>query len=447
MLYRHDRVVRKAALPAPLVATLERFCCDIVGESMPGEAAEAAQFIRELRNAEHWLMCDCVVRDDQAPLLAPRMNSRGTVTLVRLGRVAHAESCPWFRLRKPGGAGQVDQDPRRVQGAFLMLEGAENETLASSSDVEYSRVNAGGSGRIPRLGRLLLTALDAGGLNRVATGEFRVAGKSGAVAVDVRSYYQKIDAISDWPIAGDITVADVLGHSLKAVRTVAGMVKRVEPMWPRDTRPQGVIISIADSVDVEKRALIRTAGGEAPTVVEMRSRCHVFGMGGGPYWSLIAIARAPGSKWLEPIACYAHPMLSTGLPIPVDSQLERDALLVLLRQMDYWRAIGLPSISLRKPLLAEHGALGSACPDIELSMEGKGRVLVEVMGRMDDPEYIHRKVGMHDRMRQLAEVRELVVYDPAKEDAVSFARRMTGAMHRLAGSPPRSGGTVTRSRS
>jgi hypothetical protein len=437
VLYRHNRVARLDRVDRDMASALEQLCCDGTPTSSPAQDQRAAQYVRELRNAEFWLSCDCGGSTDAGDaLMAPRMNARGTVTLVRLGRAAHIPQCPWFRLRKAGsirvpGVGDVTSHA----GNFLLLDGREGEELIPSPDVEYARVSVDGQTRFPRLGRLLLSALDAAGMNRISTGEFRCT-RDSAIAADVPAFYQRIDAIGDWPVAGEITIGDVLGHSLRAVRSVAAMVKRVESTWPSTSRPQGMLIATVDEADTDKQVLRRSVGGEE-VALNVRSRSRVFGSSVGPYWALVAIARAPGQKWLEPLVAYVHPLLATGLPIPVDSQVERDVLLVLLRQMLYWEKVGVPPISLRKPLVAETGSLGSACPDVELSIEGRGRVLIEIMGRMNDPDYVARKVGMHARMKALPDVAQLIVYDPASEDPQAFGRRMTGAIHRLAGTPPR----------
>ena len=198
--------------------------------------------------------------------------------------------------------------------------------------------------------------------------------------------------------------------------------------WPKGSPPCGFLCWVAHDVeDHEINGKSRGAGHvrvtsrvASPEVYDNRVV--------GPYLFLGALEQSADRSGWECCMAYAMPIAAPELPIPVESDYERQAVLSLPQLVRDLRSDtkleealgGVVGVELQKPLFETRVREGLCRPDVLLTVARPGgpaprvpdepfddgdkvRYVIEVMGS-DDAQYERKKEKTHRRMKRLGRV-------------------------------------------
>ncbi|SFF38583.1 hypothetical protein SAMN03159428_04952 [Kosakonia radicincitans] len=400
----------------------------------------AAEVLREMRQREAWLQCDCVPGDSPAMNSANLMQDTGTLFLAGFNH-EHAADCPMYRAFS-GDAGATSSGTRKTAGSrrisyrdFLPPDDAETAIKAPGrpavpADDRTRRT------RRSRIARLLLSLIEDAGLNRLDV----------LHPLPSRGVMESIGALR--------TVAEntefIRGRRLsEIVRFQPGMsengrellmqgLERPDTHWPAGKTRMFFQIFMSDQITRDD-VVFRWSGGEMQFRPERGVSINGEAQDGArpPYWVILAFRRGMDGT----VICsegYAHALFRRGCPVPVDSGLERTTL-ESLSEVAGWLAKkpGTPVLSLEKPLFDTEvnvdGEKGFVLPDFIITASKPGgkqhTVVVETMGYTDD-DYCERKAEQHKGMRQLG----LLQTDPPRwpqELDKTFCRHIFGVFLHL----------------
>ena len=237
-------------------------------------------------------------------------------------------------------------------------------------------------------------------------------------------------AAAAFPVAPKVPASEVLFTDPASWRSgeVRRMLDARAQTWPKGSPPCGFLCWVAHDVEGHDiNGKTRGAGhvrvtspAVSPVVYDKRVE--------GPYLFLGALDRsADGSGW-ECRVAYAQPIASLRLPIPVESEYERRAVLSLAQLVRDLRRDtrleealgGIVGVELHKPLFPTRVHEGLCLPDVRLTVTRPGgsaprvpggpsddgdkvRYVFEVMG-FDDAKYERKKEKTHVRMERLGQV-------------------------------------------
>ena len=284
-------------------------------------------------------------------------------------------------------------------------------------------------GRPSSLSQVLKTLMQAAGLNR-----FAGAADPAAPGEWLADYTR---AAGEMRVAGRVRMSDILFTDPARWATV-GTPERLDEMserWPGRGRPFVLLSWLAH--DVAARGI--NPGHPEAGRVDVHSRVARPVVGrqriAGPFLFLGIVARGlDGGAWACRAAC-VQPILSSEIPMPVDSGYERRALAALRGSVEdlagdaeLGRALGgPPRVELEKPLFPFVVRGGPCLPDALIVVTrpgGRGgvpagtdgplpegpfenrdraRYVIEVMG-FADAAYERRKENTHARMKRIGRV-------------------------------------------
>ena len=236
-------------------------------------------------------------------------------------------------------------------------------------------------------------------------------------------------AAAEFPIATKVPASEVLCTDPASWRSGSGEFREKldarAQKWPKGPPPCGYLCWVAHDVEGhDVNGETRDAGHvtvTSPVVSPVIYDKRVV----GPYLFLGALEQCEdGSGW-ECCMAYAQPIAALELPIPVESDYERQAILSLPQLVRDLRSDteleealgGVVGVELKKPLFNIGVREGSCLPDVLLTVtrpdgpaprvpddpfddSDKARYVLEVMG-FDDAEYERRKEKTHPRMKRL----------------------------------------------
>lgn len=426
-LFEHDRHnTRAELLRNKAIAIVKCFGID-QGVASEYDQKMARETLDWLRTRQCWIACGCLGTTNTPPLIAPAMRE-GVLYLRRNPQPLHDATCP---LRHP-----PVQSPSAIPSAnasapvtswqggwnLAQLPATQVATQASSTKQPLTSRHPRDH-TFPRLGRVLLSALERAGVHQIFIRD--VFAKRGELsrAADPSTFFARMKVLDAEVVAGDITWADIHCFSPTAIRALLGQrLPKLEAEHSiRGYRHQGYFLGVVDGVESQKVAdyFIKNAD-PAPHRIKVEGRIATFGLSigtPGPYWLLAHAQKPNGGQSYTFVKAYAHPVFSKSLPIPVDSDLERktlDEIFHTLKRLELQdkRHGGL---LVRKPLLDLQTPAGETCrPDFEVIRPDGARLLIECMGR-DDPDYEASKAITHPRMRSLPNVVDLVAYAPGTD--------------------------------
>lgn len=329
-LYIHNREHRQAALSGSGTASLVAVFTES-GHSTAASMRDAQDILRMIRGNEDWIECDCHREEGVGPLMSPRLLPTGQLTLVRHGRVQHADACPFHRMREnPCG---TDTEVEAPSDALV----ARIESLLSCADT-----NA-----MPD--RLVLAATEllvACGYDACPSADVLSSKALQVSHRDVNAHYGQTDRVAEVMLS--------TGHSLAEVMcTHLGSVGRMMNRWAASGVGQGLFFGVVNAI--EDGALIRTPRS-GPSVTWMSDRLTLRSpVVKGPFW---VIARIDVERQVLTDA-YAWPVVSGAHLMPVESEEERELGKVLLGQLAYWEGKGA-DYTLHKLIRADDVADGPA---------------------------------------------------------------------------------------
>ena len=367
----------------------------------------------DIRDRNCWILCDCLPDEWEQPAIAPRRAPRG----MRLGNrpnaeVPHDVNCV-FRLR------EASQDTSR----YLFNPLTHGRQGAASGERDRRREPGGRGGRaVPTVARNLKCLIREARLHTLAGAE-RFPSPADWLAELAR-------AAAAFSVAPNVPASEVLFTDPASWRS-GEFRERLDARaqkWPKGSPPCGFLCWVAHDVeDHEINGKSRGAGH-----VRVTSRVVsplVYGNRVvGPYLFLGALEQsADRSGWECCMAC-AMPIAAPELPIPVDSDYERQAVLSLPQLVRDLRSDtkleeslgGVVGVELQKPLFDIWVREGDCRPDGLLTVTRPGgpaprvpggpfddsdkvRYVIEVMGS-GDAQYERKKEKTHRRMKRLGRV-------------------------------------------
>ena len=357
-----------------------------------------------VRDAKCWILCDCLPEGWEQPVIVPSRGPRG----MRLGNlpdasVPHDGNCV-FRLRSFQGASGFFFNPLSHEGR-----------VAASAERDPEHESWSRTGRsVPVVAHVLKCFIREARLHTLAGAE-RFPSPADWLAELKR-------AAVAFPVAPNVPASEVLFTDPASWRSGEFRERLDERAlhWPKDTPPCGYLCWVAH--DVEGHEIDGKTGGAghvrvtSPVVSPNIHNRRVA----GPYLFLGALAQSAGRHgWECRMAC-AHPIAAPELPIPVESDYERQALLSLPQLVEDLRrgkelqeALGgVVRVELQKPLFPIRVRDGRCRPDVLLTVSGPGgsfdgsdkaRYVIEVMG-FGNAEYEKKKKEAHRLMKRIGRV-------------------------------------------
>lgn len=405
----------------------------------PVEYSLTESVLREMRQREAWLQCDCVPGDVPAMNSANLLQDTGTLFLAGFNH-EHATHCPMYRAFSTDGA--TSSGTRKTAGSrrisyrdFLPRDDADTtikspDLPTSSSDDRTRRT------RRPRIARLLLSLIEDAGLNRLATlHPLPVRGVMESVSA-LRAVTENQEFIRGRKLSEIVRFQPGLTESGR--EAVMRSLECPDTHWPAGRARLFYQIFMSDQVSRDE-VVFRWSSGELLFRPERGVSINGEAQDGArpPYWIILAFRRGMDGN----VICsegYAHALYSRGCPVPVDSGLERSTL-DSLKEAAEWlsRKPGAPALSLEKPLfdleVEVEGEQGFVLPDFLVTAslpDGKQYpVVIETMGYTDE-DYCSRKSEQHKGMRKLG----ILLTDPPhwpQEPKTTFLRYVFGKLNHL----------------
>ena len=379
----------------------------------------ALAVLREGRENDLWLRCDCRIDIDDDPLLAPcRMPMGAGYSWRRLqgeNRPQHREGCEFYRESRDERAqgnwlraawvrpeGYFAALPARKSGNSAELD--TNEDGTALTDPLHAPEEDGdrepGRRRMPALPGLLYWLLETAGLTRVRANE-------------------PPPGIGGWTeamLAAAKTIEVARGHPLDGLlfpwRTgwdrlrVHARVREAAPRFPKGHVPQGFVCFPV--LQVGERSLPATSKYGELEVVSRIKRPTIGGRAvSGPYLFFGVVELTTRRRGYECVRGWAQPIVSVHRPVPVDSDFERQAfgtLTTTLWMLD--REFPDAEFTMEKPVFDVDTEQGPCRPDFLIRARREGEVrtwVVEVMG-FERPDYLAGKEVTHERMEELGPV-------------------------------------------
>lgn len=400
LIDRDTQGLDRSRIPLPPIVR-EALVRWYVGEGTHLDEIAGINLVQQARIGLKWIACDCLGRDTAPPVLTPAYLSEAeTYYLRRLTqRPEHRGNCPFFREQATNRVTEVRSratanDP--PAGFFSVLKPApENLAKRPESDVTDDRTR---NASTPRLARLLWRLMHTSGVNVIEPLGDRVEWSIRANFATIGRAAAKIE------IAPGVELARAFWthHRPLEARTVYATLRRLSLDWPAEHEPQGFLLLYSTG---HKGNEIFLPQGMS---VEIANRVQSPSVRGnpvkGPFLTMIVVGKYPEAHGYSPLRAYAQPIYSGRLFVPVDSQLERDALRDLLEVQRVLHRQGV-DVAISKPIFDSQTPDGHCRPDF--LVEARSRVtgeikslVVEVMGFEDDA-YRGSKAVTHPRMSHL----------------------------------------------
>lgn len=387
----------------------------------------------------HSLRCDCLPAALEAPQACAVRLPTGDLTWRWYNGVPHAATCPFYR--EPGQHADPSKKISRPPPGGRAYKPWTGEWSILGEAIERARLGAGQGEEprpqrtpsytaLPRLGRVLLSALHRCGYGQVSVHD--LADKGLPVAAQPDRWAKRIYRLLSEPAGNGLSFKDTSTLQLAQLPTwLTRHLPRHAPSFG-NLRPQGVLIDRVDHIEQRgpREAVLTGYGGNPSATITIGTTVRHFGAAStGPYWVILLASRSSPDAGFDVIDAYAHPLYRHELPIPVDSDAERAMLDVLLDQLRFWRRYPktATSVALTKPLFDLDSPLGPCRPDALLAMAGPAgrpiQIAVECMGSADS-DYLSAKATTHPRMLALPDVAGLVEFHPDLPEA-DFRRTLT----------------------
>ena len=369
------------------------------------ESQRLITFLNQVHENKQWIVCDCLdstVDIAQRPALTVARSPKDKLYLRNLiSRRAHAKHCPFAYTPSPTAEPNSNkgkqEDPRDILDGALNLHraAATGLTQGDTSNREKSS-SSKSSKQIPRLGRVLLHLMEGAGM------------------LYQGSSYQFLDGIKDMRLTAAELVAftgtpldEVLCLSVRQERE---LIRKIDDLRFVRSSAYGLMVVIVHEIERGPLSLLRyDKEGKVEWKCTPRGEVKVWArrsINKGPF--MAAITYAPGAGSTEVCAQHAFilPILSNARPLPVESDLERRAAGALTRLAEWAERERKTPLHIIKPMHDIDVDGGQCRPDFIIRGPG-GRAVIEVMGMIDDPEYMDRKSRTHPLMEQIGPLIEI----------------------------------------
>ncbi len=294
--------------------------------------------------AGRWFLCDCLGDVARPPALIP-------VTEAHIRRhteapwPAHDPACDFYR-------DQAEQ--RLICGSYTRPAPRKPIPLVTRhKGSEHSKAAVTGRSRDRyrgRLATLLMMLLEKAGLTRVSPGQ---------PVPSIADQYRALRASArEIELEEDVILASFLCTYLPALPELMAKLARTPPeRFRRSHRPHGLLVTMAAEA---AEGQIRPLRGDP---IPVRGEIAIFGERDGhgqepagdrrarsPYLAACVVGRAGPEEPVEVLKAYLHPCASPGHLMPVDSNLERQTLALLLSLQDWLGKRRQVRVTIDKPV-------------------------------------------------------------------------------------------------
>ena len=279
--------------------------------------------------AGRWFLCDCLGDVPRPPALVP-------VTEDHIRRhteapwPAHDPACDFYR-------DQAEQ--RLICGSYARVAPRKPIPLVTRyKGPEHTRPAVTGRSRDRHRGRLatlLMTLLEQAGLTRIPPGQ--------PLLSIVEQYRALRTAAREIELEEGVALANFLCTYRPALPELMAKIARTPPeRFRRSHRPHGLLVTMAAEA---AEGQIRPLRGDP---IPARGEIAIFGERDGhgqepggdrrarsPYLAACVVGQAAPGQPVEVLKAYLHPCALPGHLMPVDSNLERQTLALLLSLQDW----------------------------------------------------------------------------------------------------------------
>ncbi|WNJ82227.1 hypothetical protein RJE46_25145 (plasmid) [Cedecea neteri] len=375
----------------------------------------AKKVFTEMDTKDLLIECDCLNEAEKGPY---NCEVKSATLRHLMTSPEHDRLCPLFRMKKRRDADGTDKEAKAsplnpVGGDDWLPDETDKGTVTGLATPGGKQAKRRKSLKpVPAIGRKLLTLIQAAGLNQLELLSEKITpGLMGALnrVKDVVSTSSMENGI---PLSAIISCNPWLTISQisEAMETLASDSK----IKDENKAVCFYIVGLTRYVTHEE---IRFTVKGTPYPHKPAARVRINGENSynpgsrPPYWAIIEYRFDDnGSAYCH--EGYAHAAYDLDNPVPVDSNKERDTLKTILNASEFvGKCDNSPSaMSLLKPLFTlKSGAENEVVhPDFMLNVVPAGRdivgsIIIETMGS-DSEEYIQRKAGTHQLMRQLGDL-------------------------------------------
>ena len=360
---------------------------DAIRDPLLGDSTTelALAVLREGRENDLWLRCDCRIDIDDYPLVAPcRMPEGAGYSWRRLqgeNRPQHHPDCVFYRESREERAERNWRRAARVppEGYFAALRARKDGNSAPSDSSEDGTAltdplqapeedgdREPDRRRMPALPGLLCRLLKPAGLTRVGANE-PPPGIGGWMDA-MRAAAKTMEVAPGHPLDGLL----FLGRTGWDRRRVHARVREAAQGFPKGHVPQGFVCFPV--LQVGERSLPATSKYGELEVVARIKRPTIGGRAvSGPYLFFGVVALTTRRRGYECVRGWAQPIVSVHRPVPVDSDYERQAfgtLTTTLWMLD--REFPDAEITMEKSVFDIDTKQGPCLPDFLIKARRKG---------------------------------------------------------------------------
>jgi hypothetical protein len=404
----HDPVPGDAASALPPAAAAGLRAAYAGCDDASGEAA-AIRLVREARQFQFWIACDCRAREGVFPLMTPAYLSTAKVYYLRRltgeGRPEHDGRCV-FRFDRPAsGLGPIrDARPAPIKpptGYFSVIESDEDARLTGNG---ADRRRGPAYDAPPRLARLLWRLMVAAGLNRLTPVQYAEKPSIRAEVEKLRTAAEGIDVARDLALTRVLATHPRDYHGARLFARIRDAYKSLPEKEPL----QGFLLVYC--ADAKGKALL--FGEEEPILVagELARPAREDDRSRAPYLALSVIGDHAQGSGLMALRAYAQPIYSGAQFMPVASDFERQVLKAInAARWSLAKTHPALEVTVEKPLFDIRTPDGPCLPDFIVEATdaetGEVRVLVvEAMGLAGDFADEAAKRLTHARMAHIGPV-------------------------------------------
>jgi|GEM_PF-6835557 len=358
--------------------------------------------LNELHANKQWLVCNCV--DPETPLterpaLTVARSPKGSLYLRNIAaRMEHSTHCPFSYVPAPIAERTEVEEPEQplnpLAGSLRLHQPAATEVAGNGSGTGQGtrKITKG----YPRLGQVLIhLMMRSGMLTQGSSFDFL-----GGIR-DIRQSASELQAFPGMPLD------EVLCLSVKHEQD---FIERITELRERNAGAYGVMVTVVHEVESSPAAMVRKdKSGNIEWRCEPRGEFIVWGrrsISKGPFIAAITYAPSTTSQEVRAQHAFALPILSNTRPLPVESDIERQAARALVRLIEWAEKTKRMRLELIKPMYDLDVGIGLCRPDFIVKGPG-GQAVIEVMGMIDDPDYMARKAKTHPLMREIGALIEV----------------------------------------
>ncbi|HGT6053945.1 TPA: hypothetical protein ACM4E9_004056 [Escherichia coli] len=377
----------------------------------PNNKSIVEKLLAEMKSDDLWLVCDCKTKD--APILIARQMDNGIRLANKQEGGLHAVGCVMEREILPTEKGKGPGDISRksfVKAGYGNIIPHSGEAKSTESHGKKDGNSKTGRKRYSSIARLMLQLLDDAKINY---SELPLPQHGGSTIVPPEALTNLLASTAYYP-GRMLNEVVRLEYRLKVPDLERLMTELEKKVWKKNEAATFWVMF--RSTDVRTTGAYVTFNG-CPYAFEPTRGMSINGEHQDgvreSYWVITRFVRDPITKAVVCRDGYAHAIYSTEIPIPIDSNLERDTMKSLSDIAVWGKHKGITEIRMHKPLFdimvkEEEGDLETGViPDFMVTVEsGNNRqhtLVIETTGYVTQ-EYIDRKERQHELMKQLGEL-------------------------------------------